>query len=134
MTDTLGMVQRHAEVLTVVRRSEAEETATRAIGTEDFSSIGYILIYGEAAEVYKGPIERRTVNKPKVLVKQSAVYRRIAEAEGRGWGRLRLGRSSKLRQEKISQQSRRRNRVVYDSQTAGRGRLPGKRSGGRRSD
>jgi hypothetical protein len=84
MTDTLGMVQRHAEVLTVVRRSEAEETATRAIGNEDFSSIGYILIYGEMAEVFKGPIERRTVNKPKVLVKQSAVYRRIAEAEGRG--------------------------------------------------
>lgn len=58
------MNQTHAEVLTVIRRSEAEETATRAIGNEGFSSIGYILIYGEAEEVYKGPIERRTVNKP----------------------------------------------------------------------
>lgn len=47
----------------VIRRSEVDDAATRVIGNEGFNSIGYILIYGEAEDVYKGPIERRTVNK-----------------------------------------------------------------------
>ena len=62
MTDTLGMNHRHTEVLLVIRGSEVEGTATLMIGNESFNPTGYILIFGQEAEVYKGPIERRSVN------------------------------------------------------------------------
>lgn len=38
------MIQRQAEDLLVIRRSEAEETARLVIGKEDFNAIRYILI------------------------------------------------------------------------------------------
>ena len=53
-----------------------------------------------------------------MLVRQSTGYRRVAEADGTGLVRLRLGSASKLRQENISQESKDSYRVIYDSGAA----------------